>query len=165
MKRGQRKRHLSQAMVFLILFGIVSMFSDMTHEGASSIRGAYLSIMGASAGAIGFFSGLGELIGYSMRYLFGKLTDKTRQYWLVTVIGYMLDVMAVPALALVGEHGWIWACLLLLIQRMGKAIKNASQRYDHVLCRIIRKERERALAFRSCWIRSVRSWDRCCCIW
>ena len=33
MKRGQRKRHLSQAMVFLILFGIVSLFSDMTHEG------------------------------------------------------------------------------------------------------------------------------------
>ena len=127
MKRGQRKRHLSQAMVFLILFGIVSLFSDMTHEGASSIRGAYLSIMGASAGAIGFFSGLGELIGYSMRYLFGKLTDKTRQYWLVTVIGYMLDVMAVPALALVGEHGWIWACLLLLIQRMGKAIKKPAK--------------------------------------
>ena len=127
MKRGQRKRHLSQAMVFLILFGIVSMFSDMTHEGASSIRGAYLSIMGASAGAIGFFSGLGELIGYSMRYLFGKLTDKTRQYWPITVIGYMLDVMAVPALALVGEHGWIWACLLLLIQRMGKAIKKPAK--------------------------------------
>ncbi len=127
MKRGQRKRHLSQAMVFLILFGIVSLFSDMTHEGASSIRGAYLSIMGASAGAIGFFSGLGELIGYSMRYLFGKLTDKTRQYWLVTVIGYVLDVMAVPALALVGEHGWIWACLLLLIQRMGKAIKKPAK--------------------------------------
>lgn len=127
MKRGQRKRHLSQAMAFLILFGIVSLFSDMTHEGASSIRGAYLSIMGASAGAIGFFSGLGELIGYSMRYLFGKLTDKTRQYWPITVIGYMLDVMAVPALALVGEHGWIWACLLLLIQRMGKAIKKPAK--------------------------------------
>ena len=80
MKSGKRRKHLSQAMVFLLLFGIVSLFSDMTHEGASSIRGAYLSIMGASAGAIGFFSGLGELIGYSMRYLFGKITDRTRQY-------------------------------------------------------------------------------------
>lgn len=99
----------------------------MTHEGASSIRGAYLSIMGASAGAIGFFSGLGELIGYSMRYLFGKITDKTRQYWPITVIGYVLDVMAVPALALVGEHGWIWACFLLLVQRMGKAIKKPAK--------------------------------------
>ena len=29
------------------------------------------------AGMIGFVSGLGELVGYSMRYVFGKLTDKT----------------------------------------------------------------------------------------
>lgn len=124
---SQKKKHLSQAMVFLILFGIVSLFSDMTHEGASSIRGAYLSVMGASAGAIGFFSGLGELVGYSMRYVFGKLTDKTRQYWPITIFGYVLDVLAVPALALVGEHGWVWACLLLLIQRMGKAIKKPAK--------------------------------------
>ena len=105
----ENKKHLSQAMVFLILFGIVSLFSDMTHEGASSIRGAYLSIMGASAGVIGFISGLGELIGYSMRYLFGRLTDKTKKYWPITIVGYIMDVLAVPALALVGEHGWIWA--------------------------------------------------------
>ena len=80
-------------------------FSDMTHEGASSIRGAYLSLLGASAGTIGFVSGLGELIGYSMRYVFGKLTDKTKQYWPMTIAGYVLDIIAVPALALVGEHG------------------------------------------------------------
>ena len=46
-----------------------------THEGASSIRGAYLDLLGASAGVIGFISGLGELIGYSMRYVFGKWVD------------------------------------------------------------------------------------------
>lgn len=124
---GQKKKHMSQAMSFLILFGVVSLFSDMTHEGASSIRGAYLSIMGASAVAIGFFSGLGELVGYSMRYVFGKLTDKTRRYWPITITGYVLDVMAVPALALVGENGWIWACLLLVVQRMGKAIKKPAK--------------------------------------
>ena len=124
---GQKKKHMSQAMSFLILFGVVSLFSDMTHEGASSIRGAYLSIMGASAGAIGFFSGLGELVGYSMRYVFGKLTDKTQRYWPITITGYVLDVMAVPALALVGENGWIWACLLLVVQRMGKAIKKPAK--------------------------------------
>ena len=72
------KKHLSKAMIFLILFGIVSLFSDMTHEGAASIRGAYLSLMGASATIIAFISGLGELIGYSLRYLFGKITDKTK---------------------------------------------------------------------------------------
>ena len=114
-------------MLFIILFGIVSLFSDMTHEGASSIRGAYLSLLGASAATIGFISGLGELIGYSMRYVFGKLTDKSKQYWPMTIIGYVLDIIAVPALALVGEHGWIAACVLLVIQRMGKAIKKPAK--------------------------------------
>ena len=124
---NKSKKRISQAMIFIILFGIVSLFSDMTHEGASSIRGAYMSLLGASAGAIGFVSGLGELIGYSMRYVFGKLTDKTKRYWIMTIAGYVLDVLAVPALALVGEHGWIAACGLLIIQRMGKAIKKPAK--------------------------------------
>lgn len=124
---NESKKKISQAMIFIILFGIVSLFSDMTHEGASSIRGAYMSLLGASAGAIGFVSGLGELIGYSMRYVFGRLTDKTKRYWLMTIAGYVLDVLAVPALALVGEHGWIAACGLLIIQRMGKAIKKPAK--------------------------------------
>ena len=123
----KKKSRLSQAMVFLILFGIVSLFSDMTHEGASSIRGAYLALLGASAGTIGFISGLGDLIGYSMRYIFGRITDRTRSYWSMTILGYVLDIIAVPALALVGEHGWIAACMLLVIQRMGKAIKKPAK--------------------------------------
>ena len=121
------RKKLSQAMVFILLFGVVSLLSDMTHEGASSIRGAYLSLLGASAGAIGFFSGLGEMVGYSMRYVFGRITDKTRRYWPMTIAGYILDIIAVPALALVGAHGWIAACCLLLVQRTGKAMKKPAK--------------------------------------
>ena len=123
----QKTKKVSQAMAFILLFGVVSLFSDMTHEGASSIRGAYLSLLGASAGAIGFVSGLGEMIGYSMRYVFGKLTDKSKRYWPMTILGYVLDIVAVPALALVGEHGWVAACALLVVQRMGKAIKKPAK--------------------------------------
>lgn len=122
-----KEKRFSRAMTFIILFGIVSLFSDMTHEGASSIRGAYLAILGASAGTIGFISGLGELIGYSMRYVFGKITDRTKKYWPMVIFGYILDILAVPALALVGEKGWIAAALLLVIQRMGKAIKKPAK--------------------------------------
>lgn len=122
-----KKKRFSRAMTFIILFGIVSLFSDMTHEGASSIRGAYLALLGASAGTIGFISGLGELIGYSMRYVFGKITDRTKKYWPMVIFGYILDILAVPALALVGERGWIAAAILLVIQRMGKAIKKPAK--------------------------------------
>lgn len=122
-----KENRFSRAMTFIILFGIVSLFSDMTHEGASSIRGAYLALLGASAGTIGFIAGLGELIGYSMRYVFGKITDRTRKYWPMVIFGYILDILAVPALALVGEGGWIAAAALLVIQRMGKAIKKPAK--------------------------------------
>ena len=122
-----KKKRISSAMTFIILFGIVSLFSDMTHEGASSIRGAYLALLGASAGTIGFISGLGELIGYSMRYVFGKITDRTKKYWPMVIFGYILDILAVPALALVGDKGWIAASILLVVQRMGKAIKKPAK--------------------------------------
>ena len=58
MKSGKAKKHMSQAMTFIVLFGIVSLFSDMTHEGASSIRGAYLlfwgHLPGSSASPLGW---------------------------------------------------------------------------------------------------------------
>lgn len=115
------------AFAFVLLMGIVSLFSDMTHEGAASILGAYLSLAGASAAAIGFVSGLGEMIGYSLRLVIGWLTDKTKKYWPMTIIGYVIDCMAIPTLALVPKGGWIWACILIVIQRTGKAIKKPAK--------------------------------------
>ncbi len=125
--KKNKLRSLTPAMAFILLFGIVSLLSDMTHEGASSIRGAYLSLLGASAATIGFVSGLGELLGYSLRFLFGKFTDKTKQYWPMTIVGYAIDVFAVPALALVGEHGWILACVFIVLERVGKAVKKPAK--------------------------------------
>lgn len=121
------KRRLSQAMGFLLLFGVVSLLSDMTHEGANSIQGPYLSMIGASAATIGFISGLGELLGYSLRFVFGRIADKTKKYWTLTIIGYLIDTITVPLLAFVGPHGWIWACVLLSIQRIGKAVKKPAK--------------------------------------
>ena len=59
--------------------------------------------------------------------IFGKLTDKTKHYWTITIVGYIIDILAVPALALVGENGWIAASALLLIQRMGQARKKPAK--------------------------------------
>ena len=127
MKLTWKRKALPPAMVFILMLGIVSLLSDMTHEGAASIRGAYLALLGASAATIGFISGLGELIGYSLRLIFGRLTDKTKQYWPITIVGYCVDVLAIPALALVGENGWIFACGLLVAERLGKAIRKPAK--------------------------------------
>lgn len=114
-------------MLFILLFGIVSMFSDMTKESAESIRGAFLSLLGASAATIGLVSGLGELVGYSLRFVSGKFADRTKRYWPIVIAGYCLELITIPALALVGEHGWIYACILLVVQKFGKAIKKPAK--------------------------------------
>ena len=75
----RNKKRLSGAMTFIFLMGIVSMFSDMTHEGARSVLGEYLNLAGDSAATIGFVSGVGELCGYSLRLLSGLFADKTKR--------------------------------------------------------------------------------------
>jgi MFS family permease len=118
---------LPPALAFIILMGIVSLFSDMTHEGAASILGAFLVLTGASAAVIGFISGLGELVGYSLRIVFGYLADKTQRYWTLTIAGYIIDCVAISLLALIPENGWIFACGLIVMQRIGKAIKKPAK--------------------------------------
>lgn len=118
---------MSNAFLFILFFSLVSLFSDMTHEAAASIRGAFFALLGMHGATIGFISGLGELLGYSFRSIFGVLADKTKRYWTFTIAGYVLDLVCVPALALVGKNGWIFASALLLVQRMGKAMKKPSK--------------------------------------
>lgn len=115
------------ALSFIVLMGVVSLFSDMTHEGGKSILGAYLSLTGASAAAVGFVSGFGELIGYSLRCATGRLADRTKRYWLLTILGYAVDLLAVPTLALVPENGWLWAAALIVVERAGKAVKKPAK--------------------------------------
>ena len=117
----------SGAMAFIVLMGIVSLFSDMTHEGARSILGEYLNLTGASAAAIGFVSGIGELCGYSLRLLSGFIADKTKKYWALVIAGYTIQVLAIPALALIPENGWIAACGLVILERIGKAVKKPAK--------------------------------------
>lgn len=124
---AKRENAASGAMMFILLIGIVSLFSDMTHEGARSILGGYLNLAGASAATIGFVSGIGELCGYSLRIISGVITDKTKRYWTFILIGYTVQVLAIPALALIPENGWILACGLVILERIGKAVKKPAK--------------------------------------
>lgn len=121
--KNKTKKLLKPTLVFVLLMGIVSLFSDMTHEGAKSIYGSYLFLAGASAATIGFVSGLGEFVGYSFRLVAGYITDKKKNYWTMTVIGYIFNMLAIPTLAFIPENGWIYACILIVVERMGKAIR------------------------------------------
>lgn len=113
------------AVRFVILLGLVSLFSDMTYEGARSITGPYLAFLGASATAVGFIAGFGELVGYSLRLVSGYLSDRTGRYWAFTLVGYSLNLLVVPLLALAGR--WEIAAALMIAERMGKALRTPAR--------------------------------------
>lgn len=92
------------ALRFVVLIGVTSLFADFTYEGARSINGQFLAMLGASATVVGFTAGFGELAGYGLRSVFGILADRAGRYWLTTIVGYVISLLAVPALALAG--GW-----------------------------------------------------------
>lgn len=112
----------SSALRFVVLVGIVSLFADATYEGARSIVGPYLALLGASGTVVGVVAGFGELLGYGLRLFSGPLSDRTGRFWGVAWVGYVVQMAAVPLLALAGS--WQVAALLIIAERVGKAVRN-----------------------------------------
>lgn len=122
-QEGSRSRAAERAALhFVLLFGVVSLFADLTYEGARSITGPYLASLGASATVVGVVAGLGELVGYSLRLVSGRLSDRTGRYWPITLLGYAVQMASVPLLGLAGR--WETAGVLIIGERTGKAIRN-----------------------------------------
>src|SRR2546423_10974730 len=111
----------STAFRFVFVLGIANLFADLNYEGARSSTGQFLGTLGASATIVGFTAGLGELLGYALRSVSGIISDRTGKYWIVTIVGYVINMLAVPALALAGN--WPVAAGLIVAERTGRAIR------------------------------------------
>ena len=110
------------ALKFVLLIGVVSFFADFTYEGARSVTGPFMAVLGASGTVVGIVAGLGELLGYGLRLVSGRLSEKTKKFWPITLFGYLIQMTAVPLLALAGN--WQVAALLIIVERIGKATRN-----------------------------------------
>jgi predicted MFS family arabinose efflux permease len=111
-----------RALRFVLLIGVVSLFADLTYEGSRSITGQFLATLGSSAVVVATVAGFGELLGYGLRVGSGRLSERTQKFWPITLFGYVVQMASVPVLALVGN--WKIAALLILTERVGKAIRN-----------------------------------------
>ena len=120
--RADKTFDAKSSLAFVVSFGIVSLFADAAYEGMRGIAGPFLATLGASGFAVGLIAGFGELFGYTLRLLSGRLADSTRAYWPITLVGYVVQMLAVPALALAGN--WQAAAALIVLERVGKAIRN-----------------------------------------
>jgi MFS family permease len=110
------------ALRFVLLIGILSFFADFTYEGSRSVIGPYLGTLQASGTVVGIVTGFGELLGYGLRLVSGRWADATGRYWPITIFGYVVQMASVPALALTGS--WPAAAVLIVLERVGKAIRN-----------------------------------------
>ncbi len=111
-----------RALRFVLLIGVMSFFADFVYEGARSVTGPYLAVLGASATLVGFIAGLGELLGYGLRLVSGKVSERTREFWPITIFGYVVQMSAVPLLAY--ARTWQMAGVLIVLERVGRAIRN-----------------------------------------
>lgn len=110
------------ALKFVLMVGALSFFADFTYEGSRSILGPYLALLQTSATVVGVVTGFGELAGYGLRLISGRLADVTGKFWPITIFGYFIQMLSVPALALAGN--WPMAAVLIILERVGKAIRN-----------------------------------------
>lgn len=112
------------AIKLIILFGIISLLGDLLYEGARSVNGPYLKTLGINSVIVGLIVGIGELLGYTLRLFSGYFSDKTKNYWLFTIIGYGL-LISVPLLSLI--EIWQSAAFFIILERIGKALRSPSK--------------------------------------
>ena len=110
------------ALRFVLMIGVVSFFADFVYEGGRSIGGPFLETLGATGAIVGVVAGLGELLGYGLRFFSGRVSERTGQFWPMTIFGYFVQMAAVPSLAL--ARNWETAAVLIVLERVGKAIRN-----------------------------------------
>jgi MFS family permease len=110
------------AMRFVLVIGVMSFFADFTYEGARSVYGPFLAGLAASATVVSIVTGFGELVGYGFRLVSGRWADRTGNFWPIAIFGYFVQLLAVPALALV--NNWPMAAALIILERFGRATRN-----------------------------------------
>src|SRR5438094_3058782 len=109
------------ALHFVLIIGIANFFADFTYEGARAIIGPFLGSLGASAAIVGLVAGLGELMGYGLRSVSGYFADKSHRHCAFAFLGYTINMLAVPALALTKQ--WPLAASLVVSERIGRGIR------------------------------------------
>ena len=138
-----RKPSWCSPWVLVALFGLVSLFADVTYEGGRSIFPSFLtSVLGANIVLLGFGVGFAEFLGFAIRLASGLLTDITRRYWVAVFLGYSI-VYAIPFIALAWNP--YVALLLFTVERMGKAIRSPAR--DALLSGIARTGIGRGMIF------------------
>lgn len=132
----------SPAARVILIFGLISMLGDMVYETARSANSQYLNLLDISAAQVGLVFGIGEFLGYCLRLLSGVLSDRSGKHWTFMFIGYGM-LFAVPLMGF--THNWSLLVILILMERIGKAIRNPAK--DTILSSVANDQLGIGMAF------------------
>src|SRR4030067_563485 len=113
-----------KAYFAILLLGLISLMGDVVYEGSRGLVPDYLGFLGATSVVVGWIGGLGDFLGYALRLVSGFLSDLTHAYWVFIFVGYGL-IVSIPLLGF--SYGLELAVLLVLLERMGKALRSPSR--------------------------------------
>ncbi|MCE4602406.1 MAG: MFS transporter [Desulfurococcales archaeon] len=127
---------LQASIRVFILLSLVSMFADMAYEGARSIVGPYLRHLDAVLIVAAAVS-IGDLVSYTARLAGGLVVhaiSTSRAYWGMVMLGYVINLAAVPLLAL--ARSWEAVFALVMVERLGKGLRAPAR--DTILAEVSR---------------------------
>lgn len=128
---------MKRYMEIVVLFGIVSMFADMTYEGARSVLPQYLGYLGADLSFVGFLGGVGEFLSYLLRFTSGLISSRYGFLWGLTISGYALTGLSIAMLSIATT--WIYASIFTVMERMARGLRTPPR--DALLSRIAQEGR------------------------
>jgi MFS family permease len=104
--------------------GFVSMFADISSEMIHSLLPVFLvSVLGASALAVGLIEGIAEATALITKVFSGTLSDYLGRRKFLTALGYGLAAFTKPLFALAPSVAWIVTARF--VDRVGKGIRGA----------------------------------------
>lgn len=119
-RRTSRRRVASTVVVF----GIVSLLTDISSESLSAVLPLYLTaVLGLSPLAYGVIDGIYQGASALVRVFGGWLSDRTDRPKWVAFIGYGLS--AVTKIALIPAHGFAAITAIVTVDRLGKGLRTA----------------------------------------
>lgn len=117
-------RLLRQVPAGVWTLGFVSLLMDTSSEMIHGLLPVYLvSVMGASALAVGLIEGVAESTALITKIFSGALSDWVGRRKALAVAGYGLATLAKPIFPLANSVGWIVAARF--VDRIGKGIRGA----------------------------------------
>ncbi|MDO4199083.1 MAG: MFS transporter [Erysipelotrichaceae bacterium] len=105
----------------VVMFGLISCFGDIMYEGARSANGQYFELLAINATTVGVVYGIGEFLGYALRLISGRISDKTGKHWILIFLGYG-SLIVVPLMGFTKSIPVLFT--LFLLERVGKALRN-----------------------------------------